>query len=104
MNNTLKMLIGAAPVLALIFYYVVVQQHATDLQMKKQNYEFSQKWHELNSESVFTSDKQSEREKAAEDKLKTEQVEEKAKGETNKANMFENNLEKQLNSKSKEAK
>jgi hypothetical protein len=103
MKNILKVLIGTAPVLALIFYYVMVQQHTADLQMKKQNYEFSQKWHELNSESVFTSDKQSERANAAEDKLKAEQVEKEARGETNKTNGLENNLEKQLNA-TKEAK
>jgi hypothetical protein len=97
MSNLIKLLIAATPVLALVFYYVVVRHNLLDIEIQKESLRFEQEWQEFNRDFVFTKDKQkaAERAKKAEEELKKVEEQERAKKE--KLERLERELEEQLN-------
>ncbi len=54
MNNILKAVLFISPVIFLIFFYVVSQQSKNDVEMKKADAQFEQKWNEFDKD--FTHD------------------------------------------------
>jgi hypothetical protein len=97
MSNIIKLLIAATPLVALVFYYVVVRHNLLDIEMQKETLKFEQEWHEFNRDFVFTKDKQkaAERAKRAEEELRKVEEQERVKKE--KLEKLERELEEQLN-------
>jgi len=97
MSNLIKLLIAATPLVALVFYYVVLRHNLMDIEMQKESLKFEQEWHEFNRDFVFTRDKQkaAERARKAEEELKKVEEQERAKKE--KLERLERELEEQLN-------
>jgi hypothetical protein len=97
MSNLIKLLIATTPVMALVFYYVVVRHNLMDIEMQKESLKFEQEWQEFNRDFVFTRDKQkaAERARKAEEELKKVEEQERAKKE--KLEKLEQELEKQMN-------
>jgi biopolymer transport protein ExbB/TolQ len=97
MSNLIKLLIAATPVMALVFYYVVVRHNLMDIEMQKESLKFEQEWHEFNRDFVFTKDKQkaAERARKAEEELK--KIEEAEQKKREKLERLEQELEEQLN-------
>jgi hypothetical protein len=97
MSNLIKLLIAATPVLALVFYYVVVRHNLMDIEMQKESLKFEQEWNEFNRDFVFTRDKQAaaERARKAEEELK--KIEEAERKKREKLERLEQELEQQIN-------
>jgi len=97
MSNLIKLLIATTPVMALVFYYVVVRHNLMDIEMEKESLKFEQEWQEFNRNFVFTKDKQkaAERARKAEEELK--KIEEQERTKREKLEKLERELEEQLN-------
>jgi sensor histidine kinase YesM len=97
MSNLIKLLIAATPVLALVFYYVVVRHNLMDIEMQKETLKFEKEWNEFNRDFVFTKDKQNAAEKAKKAEEELKKVEEQERVKKEKLEKLERELEEQLN-------
>jgi len=97
MSNIIKILLVTAPVMGLLFYYVVVRHNLIDIEFQKEGLKFEREWNEFNKDFIFTHDKQAaaERAKKAEEELK--KVEEQEQKKREKLEKLEEEVEKQLN-------
>ncbi len=105
MGSIFKVLIFTSPVLALLFYYAVVQQNKLDAQMQKENAAFERSWNEFDAR--FTGDKDAkkkylDRAEKAEEKLRY--YEDKEKEKARKLEAFEKDFEKAIEDSEKEKK
>jgi hypothetical protein len=97
MSNIIKLLIAATPIMALVFYYVVVRHNLLDIEMQKESLKFEQEWHEFNRDFVFTRDKQKAAERARKAEEELRKVEEQERVKKEKLEKLERELEEQLN-------
>ena len=94
MGGLFKILLVTAPVLALIFYYVVVKQSALDVELRKESLQFERDWNEWQM-SMFGKDKKyAERAEKAEKELM--EIEKKEKEKQEKVEKFEKEFDKAL--------
>ncbi len=98
MSNLFKIAILAAPLMALIFYYVVLQQQKTDVEMKKEDLKFEQEWNRFNQGSVFTSEKDKDyyEKRNQEIAKELEEMQRKEREREEKIEKFEKEFEKNL--------
>jgi hypothetical protein len=97
MSNLIKLLIAATPIVALVFYYVVVRHNLMDIEMQKESLKFEQEWHEFNRDFVFTRDKQRAAERASKAEEELKKIEEAERKKREKLERLEQELEEQLN-------
>ncbi len=97
MGNLFKIVLFTAPVLALVFYFVLSSQERLDTEMRKQDREFSRDWNEFNAEfSSNRSSRQKYQSRAEEADRELVEIKKKEKEEEEKARKFRQEFEKQI--------
>lgn len=96
MSNLFKIAILAAPLAALVFYYVVVQQQKMDVELEKDSLKFEQQWNEFKKDSPFTTDRKKYEQRAEQAEQKQKELEERKKQKEQKLEKFETDFEKAL--------
>lgn len=104
MTNLFKIAILAAPLAALIFYYVVMQQQKMDVELEKESMKFEQQWNEFKADSPFSTDRQKYQSRAEQAEKAQQELEQKKKEKEQKVEKFEQNFEKALEEAGKEVK
>lgn len=103
MSSIFKVLVVSAPVLAILFYYVVVKQGVMDAEIQKEDAKFERAWNEFEA-SMATKDmaeKYNQRAKEAEQELERLRQEEELKKK--KAEDFEKEFEQALKAQDKKS-
>ena len=98
MGSLFKILLVTAPVLALIFYYVVAKQSALDVDIKKESLQFERDWNEWQM-PMFGKDKEDSKkyaERAEAEKELILEIEKKEKEKQEKVEKFEKEFDKAL--------
>lgn len=98
LSNLFKVAILAAPLVGLIFYYVVLKQNQMDVEMKKENIKFEQEWNRFNENFIFTSPEQRDyyKERNEEIAKELEELKKKEQEKEQKVEKFEQEFEKGL--------
>jgi len=97
MSNLIKLLIAATPIVALMFYYVVVRHNLMDIEMQKESLKFEREWNEFNRDFVFTKEKQRAAERASKAEEELKKIEEAERKKREKLERLEQELEQQIN-------
>lgn len=103
MTNLFKIAILAAPLAALIFYYVVMQQSKLDTELEKESLKFEQEWAEFKKDSPFSTDRKKYEQRAEQAEQKQKELEKKKQKEE-KIEKFQSDFEKALEEAGKEVK
>lgn len=99
LSGLFKAVIVATPVVALLLYYVVIQQGKLNVEMEKESIQFEQKWNEFRSESPFTANKQRYEERAKKTEEELEEIKKREKEKQKKIENFEEQFEKAMEEK-----
>ena len=105
MGNLMKIVLMTAPALFLVLYFVISSQKSIDIQMQKNDAEFSRSWAEQEAEMAKDLEKKKiyqDRAKAAE--LEMEELKKKEKDREEKDRQFEEAMEKALRDSEEELK